>query len=823
MAAKNSYSIDDILSEYSADEKPADVSPEDDESTENKAESKTIAKTAEKKETETADKKNDEVTEPEHIGISESESKASENPPDDTPDNVSRRFSYRSATRIQDKPNKIFKNPENNIRYAHTESLKDSSGNPRMAKKKKNLNSPETKPDISVLDTEKEKSPVLSAAERFIKKIPEIKNDIFGAKSISKKEQGINIKSIPDVDFFSIDIDINEDEDTDEISDKKDGFFKELNKSFANTSENNIDDYNSPGDASLILDDLYNLKSNLTVKLVIQIIAAAISVYFSASPLYNLPLPAALSHSESPHTYSFVLFILAAVVLFSSFPVITSGLKNLIRKKADCDTLAAVSMVFCTVGAAVSTEKSELIRSGNIHIFTAAAIISFLMNTIGKHLIVNRAINNFDMLISSDIDKHSLVYIDNEARAEQLTKGVINDYPILAAVRKTGFAKDFLKYTYSSDMSDKLCRKAVPAILIFSAVMTGVAVLICSKSIDTFNLSFIMSAYSMFLSACSCFGIPIVVNLPLAAAAAEVEENESIILGYQSIDDFYDTNALILDASQLFPEHSIKLCSIKMFSDTKIDDAIIAAASLVRHSESIFSGMFTKIIDNNDSLLEKIENYSYEDSMGLCGWMNNKRVLFGNRQLMVNHNIEGMPPKSKEKDIVGKGKIPLYLSVSGNLAAIFIVKLKADPEISENLAEITDSGVSLIIKSIDSIATVTRISRLFDIPEDMIKIIPSEHHDFCKKVVQPVSEASASVICSNTLSSVSNAVSNIKYIHHCALTGLVMQSTSAIIAVFIVLTFLFLGIMDEITPLMLIFYHMIWLGITMLIIKVKPQ
>lgn len=844
MASKNSFSIDDILSQYSSEEQTKNTETND--SAEEETEENIISN-PETNDTEAEEHISDNNEENDSdISVSENsevKDKEESDEPDTTSEeakfdsteedetenrfqNIRHSFSYRSATRIQDRPNKIVRNPEDNIRYVHRENdtVRSSSDIPRQTRKRKTSAAPETKSDISVLDNSSksksftEKSGKLSGRLPDFRKLTNLKKELLKSRSVSEKNHDISLKSIPDVDFFSIDIEIND--ETEEQ--KTEGFFKNLNSSFSKTAENNIDDYNTPGDASLIQDDLYDLKNNLTIKFFIQFAALLVSIYLSASVLYNVPIPAFLSHSSSPHTYSFAMFLIAATVLFSSFPVITSGIRNIFRKKADCDSLAAVTITFSAIAAAVSTENASLIQSGSIYIFTPVAISAFLANTIGKHLIVNRAINNFDMLISS-YEKHSLVYVENEARAEQMTKGVVNDYPILAASRKTGFAKDFLRYTYSSDIADKLCRKLVPISLIISLFLTLISVFVCSKTMNTLNFSFVLSSFSMFLCSCACFGIPIAVNLPLSSAAAEAEENESILLGYQSIDDFYDTNALMVNAEQIIPDHSIKLCAIKMFSDTKIDDAIVTAASVVRKSGSIFNGLFTKIIDNNDSLLEKVENYSYEDSLGLCGWIKNKRVLFGNRQLMINHNIEGVPPKSKEQDLVGKGRIPIYLSISGNLAAIFIVKLKADRKISEDLSEITNNGVSLIIKSIDSITTVTRISRLYNIPEDMIKIIPVEQHEYCSKITAPVSDESASVICTGTLSSVTKAISNIKYIHHSALTGLVLQSTSAIISVFFVLIFMIIGIMNQITPLMMIFYHTVWLIITLLVMKIKPR
>ncbi len=853
MASKNTYSIDDILSEYSVDNNTSsdseltyDNQNEDennfaDDTSVNQVENEEIIKTnifkiPKEKYTDTDTDNNNSDKNIIHTfnNINTEEEKINDDAPEEentkkqfTLSKPKNNFSYRSATRIQDNPNKIFKNPENNIRYA-----KKQSDNPKIARKKIIQNSSDIKSEkkrldiaVSTNDNINDINIQKQESDFSLNKILDrIKTEFAGQKTVSEKRHQLNLKSTPEVDYFSIDVQINEDppKKKTERKSKIGEFISDINNDFSNSVQNNLDDYNSPKDASLIVDDLYDLKTNLSIKLGFQIISAIISIYMSAALLYKFPLPKIINPSVSPHAYSFAMFLISAAVLFTSFPVITGGVRNLLRKKADCDSLVAVSMTFSTIAAAISTESPELIKDGFIHIFTPVAICGFLANTIGKHLIVNRAINNFDTIISAN-EKHALTYIDDETKAEQLTKGIISDYPILTATKKTNFATDFLKYTYSSDISDKLCKKFIPAALALSAFLTILSVFLCHKNIDTFNVSFVTSTFSLFISAFNCFGIPIIVNLPLANAASDVEENESVILGYQSIDDFYDTNALLVNASDLFPKHSIKLCAIKIFSDTKIDAAIVSAASLVYHSGSIFTEMFEKIIDHDHSLLEKVENYSFEDSMGLCGWINNKRALFGNRQLMINHNIEGMPPKSKEKDLIGKGKIAMYLSISGNLAAMFVVKIKADPEISENLTDITDNGISLIVRSIDSVATVTRISKIFDIPENMIKIVPKEHHDFCMKVTSSTPRISTSVICNGKLSSVAKALTNIKRIYQDVLTGIVLQSVSAIIGLFIVTLFMLLGILNQVTPLMLVFYHIVWCILTFVITKLRPQ
>lgn len=843
MASKNPYSIDDILNEYSSE----GVSIIRNGSENEKTSENVPAETEDNGETagETAlsddiqEENISEYTEPiipdesdfssvsdESVSETETEEdimqESDESADTDEEEYSSRRrsFSYRSTAKSGSRQSRTVRNPEDNIRYLRRDrDIYSGSSDSKTSGKKKSSGFSETKSDISSLENIGSEDSFTAKTNSIREKIKELKNELFGSKSISEKKQNIDLKSVPEVDYFSIDVDINENNDS---SEKSSGFFRKINKSFEKTAENNLDDYNAPGDASLILEDLYSLKGNLTAKFFIQFAAVLASIYLSASALYNVPVPSFLSSIDSPHKYSITLFIISALVLFSSFPMVIGGFKSLFRKKADCDTLAAVSITLCTVAAAISTESPDMIQSGSIYIYTPVAVTAFLVNTIGKHLIVNRAINNFDMLISTH-DKHSLIYVDDEARAEQITRGVVSDYPILAATRKTGFAQDFLKYTYSADIADKMCRKYVPASIVTSVILTLLSVIICSKNTNTLSFTYISSALSMFFSLFTCFGIPVVVNLPLSAAASEAEYNESIILGYQSIDDFYDTNALVVDAAQLFPDYSQKLCSIKMFSDTRIDDAIVAAASIVKKSGSIFSDMFSRIVDYNDDLLEDVENFSYEDTLGLCGWIKNKRILFGNRQLMINHNIEGIPPKSKENDMTENGCIPMYLSVSGNLAAIFIIKLKADPDVSEQVSDITSNGISLIIKSIDSAVTVTRTARLFGIPEDMVKIASYEQKEYCDKITAPTEKSSSSVICTSKLSSAAKAVSNIKYIHHSSLTALVLQSTSAVLAVIFAVIFMIIGMTGQMTPLMLILYHTVWIMVTLLIVKIKPR
>ena len=121
-------------------------------------------------------------------------------------------------------------------------------------------------------------------------------------------------------------------------------------------------------------------------------------------------------------------------------------------------------------------------------------------------------------------------------------------------MRKTDFLTDFLKYTYSSDISDKFCRKSIPLSFIVSLLASAFIMFAHHESSGLNAISLGLSVFSMLMCASSCIGMTFVSNLPLNNASKKLIKNKGVIFGYQSVDDFYDTNSILVEAQDLFAE-----------------------------------------------------------------------------------------------------------------------------------------------------------------------------------------------------------------------------------------------------------------------------
>ncbi|MDE5834795.1 MAG: hypothetical protein K2H26_04670 [Ruminococcus sp.] len=167
--------------------------------------------------------------------------------------------------------------------------------------------------------------------------------------------------------------------------------------------------------------------------------------------------------------------------------------------------------------------------------------------------------------------------------------------------------------------------------------------------------------------------------------------------------------------------------------------------------------------------------------MGLCGWIHNRRVLFGNRELMHSHNIEGLPTKTKEAEYISNGQEAMYLSISGNIAALFTVEIRADREVKRWARQLAKHKIFMIMKSVDPCLAPEKISTLFGISRSMFRILPKKlHKDFDKETKKTI-RLSASIACSGKFSSFAQLIIGTKVVHSASVTGLIFQTVSIVL------------------------------------------
>ncbi len=552
---------------------------------------------------------------------------------------------------------------------------------------------------------------------------------------------------------------------------------------------------------------------------VLTIIGAFLAIGESS---YTLLYPA-LSQLMTVRGYCFLHLILGLLILFITFPTVINGMRKLFHREADSDTIAAMPLIPCLLTVLATIFVPEPMQHNLVHIFLPVSSFILLMNSIGKLFIIRRATRNF-ALLTKNFEKYIVTCVQSETAAEELTRGVVQDYPILATIRKTKQMSDFLRHTYASDLADRFSKKLAPIVagisLLLAAAITGIRIGVLETPAE--NIPFFCSVLTMLLTAGCSAGIPLTVNLPLDRASKRLCPHGCTLLGYQSVDDFYDVNSILVPAATLFPKQSITISGIKNFSGFQVEEALLDAASMVYAADSILQNAFAALVEEKDGgMLYQVEDCSYEDNLGICGWIRHRRVLLGNREMMMAHHVEGMPTKVRELEMTSGSQDVLYLSVSGVVAGMFVIDITADPMVKRQMQRLKEEQIFVVVKSVDSCITLQRLTTLFGVPDSMLKILPSADNDLYEKETAPLQDVSASTIHDGSFFGTARLLLEARSIKRAATTGLLLQVIAVILGLSICIGYILVNGYDNITSQTLLFFQLVMTGLTLLTTRLK--
>ena len=652
--------------------------------------------------------------------------------------------------------------------------------------------------------------------------------------SLKDIDMGLTGKIIPKTEEFDKAVDIPADatyeEKTRIIYEKRK---KKVDSFKLNTVEDNGDndqdnsnetngqvEFESYDQAPKILKDIQQVKSSLVLRFCILLFTGIFSILITLGNDLDLPLVKSFDKTINPSAYVFTNTILGIVSIVVSYTVLLSGIKKLFKRNADCDSLAALGIFFSIITGIIMLFEPDIIQDGFFHMYMSVSIAGLMFNTLGKLLIVKRAERNFNFA-AGEYDRYALINIDNEDVASKFTRGALNDFPELATMRKTEFVEDFMKNSYSSDASDRFCKKTTP-IVVIAAVIIGLLSFVCDRHADGLveHLFVMLAAISGTISLCSSMIIMLVVNLPLSNASKKYLHYSAVMLGYSSVEEFADTNSVLVDAGQLFPDGMVDLVNLKLLSSTMIEECILMAASLACQANSILKPAFYKMLRGKTEMLYPVESYIYEDGMGLSGWIENKRVLLGTRELMENHSIEGIPTLAKEKEY-SKGNTVLYLSISGVVSTLFVVRVNSSLSVSRWLKKLDEEGITTVIRTVDGFINLNMLSELFDVNPSSLKLLSFRYHKDYENETEYLPKVSASMLCSGHFPSFAMLIIGAKRLKFVSQLGIAMQFGATILGMILALIMMITGAFSQITPSLVLGYQSLFGLFTMLIQKIK--
>ena len=518
----------------------------------------------------------------------------------------------------------------------------------------------------------------------------------------------------------------------------------------SNGENREIEEYSSKNDEREIRSEINNNYRKLTFRSIIVAIGLVFSITLDilvgviSETFMNMPFGWLL--------VAFLNAIILCVCVVACYVPIINGLIPLRHFKANSDTSLAVASFAGILQAFVSFFSPQSFINGYLHYYTTLVILGLLLNCIGRMLIITRVHDNFKFIMKNPELYAGKIYTD-ERNAKRMFMGAPLNKPLIAYRKKTKFLSNFLQLSYAPDPSENIASKIAP----ITSVVAIVAALL---------YAFIGGGVAEGASAFALFAIIltpvcqlVAVNLPIKKLCSAVVKKGSMVTSYESVKQFCDTNAIIVDANDLYPSGTVTMSGIKTFSGSKVDDAIRGAAAVMFAVKAPMSSMFDNIIKSKRDTLPHVESVIYEDGLGLVGWVAGQRILLGNRRLLEAHGIK-VPSVEYEKKYTDKSKQAVYLSLGGELVAMFIVTYKGSSYIAEELRNLEQNGVTILVRTIDSNITQDRIAEDFGVFYRSVKILPTGLGNITKEMTDtPDEETRAYIATKGGIQSFARAIS----------------------------------------------------------------
>ena len=467
-------------------------------------------------------------------------------------------------------------------------------------------------------------------------------------------------------------------------------------------------------------DKLHHMAAELTLRCVLAGILAVVLLHLGLTAERLLPPLSVLDPDAAPAAFYAANLLLFAASLFVGYPVLRDGLTGL-RGRPSADTMPALAAVAALLQAVVAMLNANAYRSTEgIGLLTGMAALGLFLALVGSRVMLAAVQGGYTLAAEGGEVRGAYRTRDKDLiRAlardlEQKDPWVLLSRPVQTA------SDDFVEQSLSEHASERRARK-VACILLAAAVLSGVAFLLFGGGI---NCAVAAAAAVLCMGApLSSVLVPGLAALRLQRAAAAVG---AVVPGWAAIEELGGIDTIELDADDLFTADSVTLEDIRIFKGGRIDRAILYAASVLNESCDTLRGLFSQIIEDRTDILFPVKDLEQHTGLGFSAWCDNNRILIGTRRYMEQEGVT-LPEQDYEDSHSKNGELQiLYLAVSGNLHAMFVLRYVGGRNVARSLASLQRENIRLLVTSKDPSLTARHITEAYHLPEGMVTVLDGE-------------------------------------------------------------------------------------------------
>lgn len=392
--------------------------------------------------------------------------------------------------------------------------------------------------------------------------------------------------------------------------------------------------------------------------------------------------------------YLLLNLLLFAAGTFFARDVLKDGFLSLKNKKPNASFFVAAS------GAASLLQCLSLLflkpeDAANFAVYLPFFFFSELAYGVSECLRLECVRRDLSVLMRSKT-LSTLQTVENKADASSLGYGISEKKePKILYTADCEIPADFEKFSLLRSSDEKIFLFESIGILVVS-VAFAVAGAIVEKSAAAFFTGF---------SGSVCLCVPVLSSLVSFAIKLQndktLSQSSAVVASFDSAREVAKATAIAVDADEIFEGRVSKFRAVGR--TMLLSDVVVFAASALKDTRSVLKNEFDSFLEEEKIRPPKAEDVQYEEKLGYSCWVVGRRVLVGNREMLLSHSIAA--PGEEEEKLYAKGKSVMYVVVEGVIVGVFAVDYKVRNDVKKSVFAFNKTGIVLMLNCGDPCLT----------------------------------------------------------------------------------------------------------------------
>ena len=512
----------------------------------------------------------------------------------------------------------------------------------------------------------------------------------------------------------------------------------------------------------------------------------------------------ALDPSVFPVVHSMVSLQLCFFVLAFACKTVLAGFKSLFSFKPTAKSALALVTMFTVIYHAAFC---FLYDGGDVVFCTFPLALGVLVTIISDYMSLKRDIYSFNIVASKRI-KYFISEIgeDEESLERSTFAEYIDEDSNVSRVSKASFIDGFFHRTKESTRPVPVLRAILPL-----PVAIAIFFFIFSTFVRNDPYLGLTSSYvSLMLS--TPITLMLVTAIPFYRASKIAYEQGGAIIGEDSLEEYSDVAAISFDDKDVFPSGGVKIRSIKVYNNNRIDRVIYNVASLFKHVGGPLADVYS-IATKDFECSDDVEIMDIQKD-GIEAVISGKHIFLGRESFLLRNNFTPALDQEDRRIESTTSTSITFLVTNDEVAAKIYTSYSIDPGFASIAKQLYRAGMCLGIKTFDPGIDDTLLGIFINLAKYPVKIIK------CRSMADKLAteeKADSGIVSKKSARSLLKTLSLCEKVNSCSKTGTFVAMLSVIIGFAISAFLLFQGLSGSVNGIYVALYQLFWLIPTVII------